>query len=183
MNSETAIDEPDFHRGMLSWMEKDLASVDRAATPFVIAHFHRPFYCSNDNQCTKSGDSPNRLTTQAEDMLYTSKVNVVLTGHVHDYERTVPVYKGKIMSPALKGVGESNYYAPIYILQGSSGNREGNKGDGSWPDASDLPEWSAAHSGDIGYGILRVQQGSNPSMEWTFYRSEDNEMQDQATLA
>lgn len=175
MNSETAIDEPDFHKDQLKWFSSDLSAVDRQQTPFVIAHFHRPLYCSNDKQCTRTADAPNRLTKQAEELFYSSKVNLVLTGHVHDYERSAPVHKGETSSPS----GASDYVGPVYILQGSSGNREGNKG--SWPD--DLPDWSVAHSADIGYGVLRVSQGEHPKMDWTFYRSEDNAIEDQATIS
>ena len=33
------------------WLERDLAAVDRAATPFVALGLHQPFYCSpNDDQ-------------------------------------------------------------------------------------------------------------------------------------
>lgn len=174
MNSETAVDTPDFHKNQLKWFDSVQSAVDRAQTPFLVAHFHRPMYCSNEASCTKSKEAPNRLTKEAEELFHASKVDLVLTGHVHEYERSAPVYKGDMSSS-----DGSDYIGPVYILQGSSGNREGNKG--GWPD--DAPAWSQAHSNDIGYGVLRVAQGEQPKMDWTFYRSEDNVVEDQAALA
>ena len=43
MNSESAVDTPEFKRTMLDWFDADLARVDRTVTSFVIAHFHCPF--------------------------------------------------------------------------------------------------------------------------------------------
>ena len=53
MNSETAIDTPNFSDKEIEWVESDLAAVNRSRTPWVVAHFHRPMYCSNDGDCDK----------------------------------------------------------------------------------------------------------------------------------
>ena len=176
MNSESAVDTPEFKRTMLDWFDADLARVDRTVTPFVIAHFHRPLYCSNDGQCTKTADEPNVLVRQAEDLFNEHQVDVVFSGHVHEYERMSAIYKAK----AIETPSDGTYGAPVYILQGSSGNREGNKN--NWPSDEDTPAWSLAHAGDVGYGILisTVAQGGS-SLKWSFYRSEDNELLDTAT--
>ena len=176
MNSESAVDTPEFKRPMLDFFERDLSNVDRAKTPFVIAHFHRPLYCSNDKQCTKTVDDPNILVRQAEELFYQHQVDMIFTGHVHDYERMGAIYKAESVATPTDG----SYGAPVYILQGSSGNREGNKS--SWPADDDLPDWSLAHSGEIGYGVLTstAAQGG-ATLKWAFYRSEDNELLDTAT--
>eukprot|EP00128_Syssomonas_multiformis_P001476 Colp12_sorted_trinity150504_noHs@14254 len=82
-------------------------------------------------------------------------------GHVHSYQRTYPVYNQvatahDYTSPA----------APVYILQGASGNREGNKG--SYPAPEDMPEWSAAAHTDVGYGLLTIAQDK---LDWQFWRA------------
>lgn len=51
MNSESPIDTPMFTDTELSWVDYDLSSVDRTVTPWVFAHFHRPFYCARDDEC------------------------------------------------------------------------------------------------------------------------------------
>ena len=37
-----------------SWLENDLAGVDRSATPWVLVYGHRPMYCTNNDRddCT-----------------------------------------------------------------------------------------------------------------------------------
>ena len=39
-----------------SWLESDLARVDRSVTPWVVVYGHRPMYCTNTDRddCTKS---------------------------------------------------------------------------------------------------------------------------------
>ena len=172
MNSETAIDTQDFHKDNLKFVEADMAAVDRTQTPWMIAHFHRPLYCANDKQCTgyvgaSDPTKPNKLTKEAEDLFYNNKVDVVMSGDVHEYERTFPVYKS-----------EKQTEAPVYILQGASGNREGNKG--SFPDADKLPDWSASHSMDIGYGLMTFT--GTDTLDWQFIRAEDNTVLDTMTM-
>ena len=33
-----------------AWLERDLAGVDRARTPWVVLYGHRPMYCTNDDR-------------------------------------------------------------------------------------------------------------------------------------
>ena len=178
MNSETAIDTADFHKKQLEFFESEVGKVDRATTPWVIAHFHRPLYCSNDGACYKNG-TPNKLAKQAEDMFYNAKVDMCMSGHIHSYERTYPTYQDKLIT---KDLSSKTYGAPIYIVQGASGNRENNKGEGSWP----VPEveWSAAHSPDVGYALMAIDSANAavPTLHWTFYRSSDNTVLDSFTL-
>lgn len=150
LNSETAIDTADFHELEIEFLKKTLSSVDRSVTPFVVVYFHRPMYCSNDDECTTKAK---KLRYKAEDILYQNGVDLVICGHVHSYERTLNVYNNTI-----------NPSGPVYIVQGGSGNREGNKG----PYPADLPEWSANQQIVVGYGILTI---SNDYMNFSFYDS------------
>ena len=49
-----------------------------------------------------------------EDVLYDHKVDIVLTGHVHPYDRTTSVYKNRTTCDG-----------PVYITIGDGGNHEG----------------------------------------------------------
>ena len=180
MNSETAVDTQDFHKKQLSFFQDEVNKVDRAHQQFVVTHFHRPLYCSDDGACSQPG-KPNKLSKQAETMFYNAKVDLCITGHVHAYERTLPVYNEQVMTTDL---ASKTYAAPIYILQGASGNRENNKGEGSWPNPE--PAWSAGHSSEVGYGLLTVESAASsvvPTLHWTFFRSSDNEALDSFTLS
>ena len=154
MNSETAVDTANFTDYEMEWVERDLKTVDRARTPWVVANFHRPMYCSNDGQCDGYAD---HLKESAEDIFHQYGVNVVIAGHVHEYERTFPVYKEQATS-----MDYVSPTAPAYFLQGASGNREGNKG--GIPD--NTAEWSAAIFNEVGLATMMI---TADSVEWTYY--------------
>eukprot|EP01117_Protostelium_nocturnum_P019934 TRINITY_DN8769_c0_g1_i2.p1 TRINITY_DN8769_c0_g1~~TRINITY_DN8769_c0_g1_i2.p1 ORF type:complete len:565 (+),score=96.74 TRINITY_DN8769_c0_g1_i2:238-1932(+) len=69
------------------WMVKDLASVDRKVTPWLVVAGHRPMYAV--------GYHPGSLLTDIEPLFDRYNVNVALWGHVHNYERTCPMSKGE----------------------------------------------------------------------------------------
>lgn len=163
-DSESLIDTAYFSPAELAWMEKDLSLVKREHTPWVIAHFHRPSYCSNDHACLGASEhgGADYVQKMTEGIFHKHNVDLVLMGHVHSYQRTYPVYNGASTSKDY-----SNPTAPVYILQGASGNREGNKG--SYPDdPSQIPEWSAATHTNVGFGLLTVAE---KSLDWKFYAS------------
>ena len=116
----------------------------RSVTPWLIANFHRPMYCVGDGECdfTNKYSTVSRLQEEAEALFLKYHVNLVLSGHVHTYQRSFPVYNNTRTA--------DNYEsptAPVYILQGASGNREGNKG--GLPDPSTLPDWAAAQHNEV----------------------------------
>ena len=167
LNSETRVDTGSFNSDMLDWAATDMAAMNRNATPWLIAHMHRPMYCSNDHDCDFT--SAGHLRVQGERTLHNAGVDLAISGHVHAYERSTPVFGGKVM-PAGR--------ATTYIVQGASGNREGNKG--SYPDDPSLiPEWSAARLTDIGYAIMTVERDS---IAWRFYNSETRAVIDEVVL-
>ena len=111
LSSESAIDTPMFSRTEKVWANKELLTVNRAKTPWSIAHIHRPLYCAKDAECGQL------LRHQGlEDVLYNNKVDLVLVGHDHTYERSAAVYNNTRMEDGT---------APVYLMQGASGNREG----------------------------------------------------------
>jgi hypothetical protein len=169
MNSETAIDTPMFTDQEMDWVNKDLTTVNRENTPWLISHFHRVMYCTSGD-C--KGSAGQILRDKAEDVFYNAGVDVVIQGHVHTYERSYPMYQN---------VSTQHDYvspkAPVYILQGASGNREGNKG--AYPPQDQLPEWSAAQHNDVGFGLMTV---SSNTLEWSFYNSSTGLIIDSMTI-
>jgi acid phosphatase type 7 len=164
LDSESIIDTAYFSDVEIDWMQRDLVGVDREATPWVIAHFHRPSYCSNDHACLQDDGGhggAQYVQHMTEHIFHQHKVDLVLMGHVHSYQRTYPVFNNTAtakdyVSPA----------APVYILQGASGNREGNKG--SYPPEDEMPDWSAAAHTDVGYALMTVTANT---LDWKFYAS------------
>ncbi|CAI5501400.1 unnamed protein product [Closterium sp. Naga37s-1] len=73
------------------WLQKDLSSVDRSKTPWLIASLHEPWYHSNSDHQTDG----QAMRTALEETLYAARVDMLITGHVHAYERTTRVYNGQ----------------------------------------------------------------------------------------
>jgi len=156
-NSETAVDTGNIDPDQQAWIEENLASVDRSVNPWVMVYFHRPMYCGNQND-DNCRNFATVLRDEIEDTLNKNSVDVVLTAHVHNYERTFPVYDNITTSTSY--VNPPN---PVYIVQGASGNREGNSNP-----PKNVPDWSAFQSGAIGFGIMQVDVST---MDWSFYAS------------
>jgi 3',5'-cyclic AMP phosphodiesterase CpdA len=128
-------------------------------------------YCSDDSECDLTDSPAARLRSEVEEIFNEFSVDLVLTGHVHSYERLFPTYNGTAVSKSYVSPT-----APVYILQGASGNREGNKG--SYP--AELPDFSAAHATDVGYGLMTV---SSSKIDWKFYSSATEQELDCFTIS
>ena len=66
---------------MVEWLEKDLVANPRTCT---LAYFHHPLFSSGS---TSGGNSKMKPSWE---VLYAAKADVVLNGHVHNYERFAP---------------------------------------------------------------------------------------------
>jgi predicted MPP superfamily phosphohydrolase len=157
---------------MLTWLENDLkqAVANRANVPWIIAMGHRPLYSSADSSYIIEYLAP--VQKAFEDLFHTYKVDLYLCGHVHAYERSWPMYKGKVT--------QKSYVNPTGLVEldaGAAGCIEGLSN--TW--ISPIPEWSAKRYGSSeSYGILTVK--SNEELDWVVYRSSDDAVVDSITL-
>jgi hypothetical protein len=95
-----------------SWLEADLASVDRAVTPWVVLTAHRMLYTT---QLCEDGDYARSLELRAalDPLLDRYRVNLVLVGHQHSYERTCPLVNGTCAAASAFGT--------VHAVVGSAG--------------------------------------------------------------
>jgi predicted phosphodiesterase len=138
------------------WLQTDLKTVNRKITPWLIVVMHCPWYTSN---LEHNAEKQTILMKQyMESLFYEFKVNIAITGHVHAYERTHPVYKNK-----------TDDFGTVYITVGDGGNLEGHA-----RLFGEQPEWSAFRNGtDYGYGTITLL---NPNkLLWRWYRNQDNQ--------
>jgi hypothetical protein len=140
-----------------SWLKKDLDSIDRNISPWIIVIMHCPWYSSNIKH---HNDLQTLIMRESmEDLFYKYSVNIVFSGHVHSYERTYPVFQNK-----------TNKYGTVYITIGDGGNLEGldNK-------YYEKPEWSAFRNGtQYGHGKLTILNKNK--LYWKWYRNNDNQL-------
>ena len=78
------------------WLAADLEKADRPykreRTPFIIAVVHREIYNSGQQGL------PPSLRYTMEPLFEKHRVSIVITGHCHNYERTKPMYSGRIVN-------------------------------------------------------------------------------------
>jgi hypothetical protein len=159
-----------------NWLNKDLAEAQlhRDERPWIVMGTHYPLYCSIDwlseEQSEDCGRRASEFQVILEELLMTNKVDLFFQAHVHNYERTAPIYRNLTVPSELDTPNMSvNPKAPIYITCGNAGNYEGY---------NDLisrtpQDWSVARSQTYGYGRLTVhnkthmywEQVSTPYME------------------
>jgi len=63
-----------------NWLERDLASVDRSITPWLIAIWHPPWYSTYEAHYREA----ECMRVEMEDLLYLYGVDIVFNGHVSD---------------------------------------------------------------------------------------------------
>ena len=142
-----------------NWLQNNLEEIDRNITPWIIIVMHCPWYSSNTNHYTEQQTI--QMRDSMEDLFYKYNVNIVFNGHVHDYERTYPVFKNQTN---LIGGGI------VYITIGNAGNFEGldNK-------YVEQPTWSAFRNGtEYGYGTLTII--NDEKMLWKWYVNSGRQM-------
>jgi hypothetical protein len=89
-----------------AFLEGALAAVNRTLTPWLVVTFHREVYSlTGDEQPLQDG-----YLAWMEALFYSHKVDLVANGHIHQSQRTFPVYKYQLVEDA-----------PVYIISGSAG--------------------------------------------------------------
>jgi hypothetical protein len=166
--------EHDFRKGTAqnAWLERDLATVNRTNTPWLIFSGHRPMYIDSTSDSGAGGDLPVSalLRESLEEYLLKYQVDLAWWGHHHSYQRTCPVYNEKCVAENPKG-----YTAPVHVVIGMAGmglstNIKAEKPD--WIEFVDVKE----------YGYSRVH--STPTtLHMEFVSDINGAIKDQFTLS
>ncbi|KAF3325366.1 purple acid phosphatase 18-like protein [Carex littledalei] len=138
-----------------NWLKRDLAKVDRKKTPWLIVVLHAPWYNSNWAHYGE-GDA---MMASMEPLLYEAGVDLLVAGHVHAYERSRRVYKGKVDS-----------CGTMHITIGDGGNREGLAKRYHNP----KPSWSIFREASFGHGELQIVNSTHAF--WSWHRNDDDEL-------
>lgn len=88
--------EHDWREGseQYAWIEKCLASVDRKKQPWLIFSAHRVLGYSSNNWYAMEGSFEEPMGREHLQKLWQKyKVDIAFYGHVHNYERTCPIYQ------------------------------------------------------------------------------------------
>lgn len=155
----------------MTWLLKDLASVNRAVTPWVVFTTHRPVYCSDKEEFDQHA---------AEQALFEPAflqygVDLVVVGHMHVYERIYPTKGGVPVVPAGSHV-YTRPGAPAYVVQGTGGSFLSRSN--TWMEPQ--PAWSAFRSvRHYGYALLTANA---THLDYQFRALENDSSFDQFTI-
>jgi len=150
-----------------NWIEQDLATVDRSATPWVVIFGHRPMYCTNsDRKDCSFLETRTRVGLPLlhwwglEDLLVKYGVDLAVWAHEHSYERLYPTYNRTVVPSPNPDMPYVDPRAPVHVTTGSAGCRE--KHDGFLPDP---PVWSAFRTMQYGYTRMKVANATHLYLE------------------
>ena len=150
------------------WLRKDLAAVNRTKTPWIIAAGHRPWYINAQND---SSDVCWECKDVFEPLFLQYGVDLVLSGHVHAYQRNAPVYNN-VSDPAEL----DNPRYPWYITNGAAGHYDG------LDELTKPLHKYARYTQESAYGWSRLTFHNATHLTQDFIASSNNSILDSATL-
>lgn len=171
------------------WLEADLAAAqtNRAAVPWVFVCMHKPLYCqidwrrpmeeSHDFKCNYDCDHETKLLRgELEDLFYRYSVDVIFAGHMHNYEREMPIYQNmSVPSEVDLPHYHRNPKAQVSILSGSAGSDHLHDAISATPQL-----WSVINVDNYGFGVLSVLNSSH--IYWEQLDSQSHLVIDYVTL-
>ncbi len=180
----------DVHNRQLNWLKEDLelAQKNREEVPWIITFAHKPFYCSidyrypieeedfsNNDDC--SGQTY-RTREAFEELFFNYSVDVVIAGHVHNYERNSAIYKSSPIPCDLDiPTHLHNCEAPIHIVSGNAGNNHFFE-----PITKTPQDWfRSGATAATGYGKLYIINQTH--IYWEHYNSETSKTVDNFWLS
>lgn len=157
------------------WLVSDLESVDRTKTPWVIAMSHRPMYS------TETSSYQANVRAAWESVLLAHGVDLYLAGHIHWYERLLPLGANGTIDAA-SVVDNNTYYtnpgkSMTHIINGAAGNIESHSTLDGDPIAAYTQVLDYEH-----YGFGRLSVDSEAELRWTWVRGDDGGVGDTLTL-
>ncbi|XP_031271840.1 probable inactive purple acid phosphatase 27 [Pistacia vera] len=166
--------EHDWREGseQYKFIENCLASADRQKQPWLIFVAHRVLgYSSSYWQQGSFGEPMGRESLQKLWQKY--KVDIAFYGHVHNYERTCPIYQHQCVST------EKYHYSgtvngTIHIVVGGGGSH--------FSDFGPLqPSWSLYSDSD--YGFVKLTAFNHSSLLFEYKKSSDGQVYDSFTIS
>eukprot|EP00035_Acanthoeca_spectabilis_P036634 m.40761 g.40761 ORF g.40761 m.40761 type:complete len:281 (-) comp8126_c0_seq2:25-867(-) len=155
----------------VQWLAQDLGRVDRSVTPWVVVFGHKALYCSTDDYYDCEVNGPLHIAPSIEPLLHQHRVDLYLTGHVHNYERTYPVFNGTVTAKSY-----ANTTATVHVVVGMAGCDEGLT-----PGfVSPSPPWSVKREAQLGYASLEF--ASPTEMTFNYLLSNTGAVADTFTI-
>lgn len=178
--------EHDFNIGseQYYWLEKDLRSVNRSLTPWVIFGGHRAMYINSDYGGTVTSDITvmQEMIDNLEPLLWKYRVNLGFYGHNHVVQRHSAVLNYTVIqaSEALEdSEGNVVHYhddpqATVHMVIGTGGGTFTKNA------VDPPPEWNELYYYEYGYAIVTAVNESH--LDWKWVLGTTNEVLDRMVI-
>ena len=145
------------------WLKAHLARVDRCRTPWLVVLMHRPMYVVFPHKSNRI--VADHLRNQLEDLFEHAKVDLVLSGHVHDYARTCNVLDKRCVHERDGGMS--------HITVGTAGHK-----------LSDVEREQAdwLEHAEMAFGYARLHVEGSQRLKFEFVATEDGKVLDYMVL-
>ncbi|KAB1217406.1 putative inactive purple acid phosphatase 27 [Morella rubra] len=149
-------------------------STDYGMFHFCIADTHRVLGYSSDKYYAAEGSFAEPMARQSLQKLWQKyKVDLAFYGHVHNYERTCPIYQEQCVNTE-----RSHYSGPvsgtIHVVAGGAGCHLSAF-------SRETPQWSLYR--DYDWGFVKLTAFNHSSLLFEYKRSRDGKVYDSFTIA
>ncbi|TKA65427.1 Acid phosphatase [Friedmanniomyces simplex] len=156
------------------WLKKDLESVNRTKTPWVIAMSHRPMYSSEVSSYQA------HLRNAFEELMLENGVDVYYSGHIHWYERIWPIGNSTIDRSSI--LSNNTYQtnpgvSMTHIINGMAGNIESH----STINASEILNITAVLN-QYNYGFSKLTFHNATTLTSQYIKGIDGSVGDEVTV-
>ncbi|KAI9079637.1 hypothetical protein K1719_038258 [Acacia pycnantha] len=168
--------EHDWREGseQYKFIEHCLATVDRQKQPWLIFAAHRVLGYSSDYYYGVEGSFEEPMGRESLQKLWQKyKVDIAFYGHVHNYERSCPIYQNNCVNT------EKSHYSgtvngTIHVVVGGGG--------------SHLSEFSQVNTSwslykDYDYGFVKMTAFNHSSLLFEYKKSSDGQVYDSFTVS
>ncbi|XBI82468.1 hypothetical protein VPH35_091150 [Triticum aestivum] len=159
-----------------AFLDACFAGADRKHQPWLVFLAHRPLGYSSNDFYAQEGSFAEPMGRALQPLWQRHRVDLAIYGHVHNYERTCPVYENTC---TVKGKDRQSSYAgatggTIHVVAGTGGARLRSYAGGAWP------QWSVARNESFGY--VKLTASDHSSMRFEFIHSDDGAVHDAFTI-
>ncbi|KAE8681401.1 putative inactive purple acid phosphatase 27 [Hibiscus syriacus] len=168
--------EHDWREGseQYKFIEQCLASADRHRQPWLIFAAHRVLGYSSNSGYGEEGSYEEPMGRESLQKLWQKyKVDIAFYGHVHNYERSCPIYQNHCMSK------ERNHYSGV--VNGTIHVVVGGGGSHLTKFSQLIPYWNVYR--DYDWGFVRLTAFNQSSLLLEYKKSRDGKAYDSFTIS
>ncbi|KAJ4835221.1 putative inactive purple acid phosphatase 24 [Turnera subulata] len=168
--------EHDWREGteQYKFIEKCLASADRQKQPWLIFAAHRVLGYSSNSWYAQEGSFEEPMGRESLQKLWQKyKVDIAFYGHVHNYERTCPIYQNQCVRWEKKNY-KGALGGTIHVVAGGAGAHLSQFSDM-------IPKWSIYR--DYDHGFVKLTAFNHSSLLFEYMKSSDGKVYDQFTIS